>query len=135
MFGIFDNKETGDLKTRAEKLEKELEALRVERLDLKDEVGDLKLKKKVEEEDIKHMVMMKEERLDLKHLKKTAELEAEYATKNAGAELEKQKAIGEVKDKYRDKAEAVLEKQVNDMKDMYGQILERLPNVAVKLKG
>lgn len=135
MFGIFNNKETGVLKTRTEKLEKELEKLRVERLDLKDEVGDLKLKKKVEEEDIKHMVKMKEERLDLEHQKKTAKLGAEFASKNANAELEKQQAIGEVKDKYRDKAEAVLEKQVNDMKDMYGQILERLPNVAVKLKG
>ena len=132
---LFDNKETGALKTRTEKLEKELESLRVERLDLKDEVGDLKLKKKVEEEDIKHMVKMKEERLDLEHQKKTATLEAEYATKNATAELEKQKAIGEVKDIYRDKAEKSLEKQVTDIKDMYGQILERLPSVAVKLKG
>lgn len=134
MFNFFGDKETASIKAHNEKLTGEMEDLRAERLNLKDEVGNLKLKKKVEEEDIKHMVKMKEERLDLANEKKQQALEAEFATKNASAELEKQQAIGSVKDEYRDKMEVNLVKQVDDMKDMYSEILKRLPDVTVKMK-
>ena len=46
-----------------------------------------------------------------------------------------QEEVAEVKDKYRDKLEGFLEKQKNDIKGMYDEILNRLPNVNVKLKG
>ena len=57
------------------KLMDEIEELRKDRAQLKQEVEDLKLKKKIEEEDIKHMVKMKMERLDLEHQKKVQETE------------------------------------------------------------
>ena len=49
-------------------------------------------------------------------------------------EREKDSEIAKVKDDYRDKLEGRLEKEVVNMKEMYGQILERLPNINVKGK-
>ena len=106
------------------KLMDEIEELRKDRVRLKQEVEDLKLKKKIEEEDIKHMVRMKMERLDLEHQKKIQE-----------TEREKENEIANVKDKYRDKMELQLSKETANIKEMYAQILERLPNVNLKLKG
>jgi prolyl-tRNA synthetase len=40
-----------------------------------------------------------------------------------------------VRDEYRDKTEAQLEKQVDQMKGMYSDILARLPNINVKMTG
>lgn len=109
--------ELSGLRNERDCLEKEVRAL-------KREVEDLKLKRKIEDEDIKHMVRMKEERLDLEHQKKEAELERQ-----------KHEAIAEVKDKYRDKTENQLEKRAEDLKGMYAEILKRLPDVNVRLKG
>lgn len=123
MFSIFKNKKTKMLESHIEELEGKCDRLTDDRLGLKEEVEDLKLKKKMEEEDIKHMVKMKEERLDLDHQKKMQSLE-----------LEQHKAIAAVKDEYRDKIEVRLEKEGSNIKEMYGQILERLPNISAKLK-
>lgn len=124
MFNIFNkDKDAVNIKDRNKELETECDELRSDRRELKDEVEQLKLKKKIEEEDIKHMVKMKEERLDLEHKKKLQD-----------TELEKQKEVGKIKDTYRDKTEAQLEKQLVGMKDMYSEILQRLPNINAKLK-
>ena len=106
------------------KLMDEIEELRKDRTRLKQEVEDLKLKKKIEEEDIKHMVKMKMERLDLEHQKKVQE-----------TERAKEKEIANIKDTYRDKMELQLSKETTNIKEMYAQILDRLPNVNLKLKG
>lgn len=121
MFWKKDNKED---EAKVGKLEEEIKELKKERGELKEKVEGLKLKKKIEEEDIKHMVTMKEERLALDHEKKVAETE-----KLKDAEIAK------VKDEYRDKIEKNLEQQKNDVKAMYAEILQRLPDVNVKLKG
>jgi len=124
MWNIFNkDKDAVNIKDRNKELETECDELRSDRRELKDEVEQLKLKKKIEEEDIKHMVKMKEERLDLAHSKRLQDVE-----------LEKQKEVGGIKDTYRDKTEAQLEKQLVGMKDMYSEILERLPNINAKIK-
>jgi len=99
----------------------ERDTLRDQVRNLKDELAGLQSKKKIEEEDIKHMVRLKEERLEVKSQKMELTMEQE-----------KQAAIAEVKDTYRDKLEARLETEVENIKEMYGQILERLPNVNIK---
>lgn len=103
---------------------KELSDKAKERDKLRSEIEDLKSRKKIEEQEIRHMVKMKEERLQLEHEKKIQETEAE-----------KEREVAKVKDAYRDKMETRLEAEVQNMKEMYGQILERLPNVTARLKG
>ena len=100
------------------------EALLDENRKLKDDIADLRQKKKMEDENIRHLVKIKEESLDIAHERKTVELERKQ-----------QDAIATVKDKYREKQESTLQKQIEDGKQMYSEILARLPNVNVRLKG
>jgi len=121
MFNLFRKTESEEelemLRTQKTELEKEIKSL-------KEEVAGLKLKKKIEDEDIRHMVKIKQEALEIEHKKKNMDVEA---AKNA--------EIAECKDAYRDKMEMFLQKQVQDVKEMYAQILKRLPDVNVRLKG
>ena len=102
-------------------LKRIIETLESEKKTLKEEISDLKLKKKIEEEDIKHMVKIDRERKDIAVEKEKIRLQAEHAEK-----------VATVKDQYRDKTEAQLEKQLGMMKELYGEILTRLPNYNVK---
>ena len=104
-------------------LKREIEQLKKDKRGLKEEVEDLKLKKKMESEDIKHMVKINSERKDIELEKEKVKLQSELADK-----------IATVKDQYRDKTEKQLEKQLTNMKDMYGEILGRLPNYNVSHK-
>ena len=115
------NKKVSKLEEEKEDLKKIVKGLESEKKGLKEEVEDLKLKKKMEEEDIKHMVKIDRERKDISIEKEKLKLEGEKADE-----------IAKVKDTYRDKTEAQLEKQLANMKGMYGEILERLPNYNVK---
>lgn len=105
-------------------LKNQIENLRDSVRKAKDELADTKHQKKMEDEDIKHMVKMAKE----KH-------EIEFQKKVMALEKDKQCAIATVKDEYRDKLEKRLQTEVDNIKEMYGQILERLPNVNANLKG
>jgi len=91
---------------------------------LRDDLDTLSHEKKIAEEDIKHMVKLKEERLEIEHQKRLNDMV-----------LEKSKDIATIKDEYRDKLEEFLQAQVKDMRKMYEQILNRLPDINVSLKG
>lgn len=113
-----------DYKFDEKKYKTQIDSLKTERDSLKEELAALKLKKKIEEEDIKHMLHMKTEAMEL-----------EKERMDMKFEKKAEKAIREAHDKYRTKVEDMLGKQVTDLKEMYGQILARLPDVNVKLKG
>lgn len=106
-----------ELKDEIKKLERDIRSA-------KDDLADTKHEKKMSDEDIKHMVKMAKEKDELTLKRKIMD-----------AEAEKDAAIATVKDEYRDKMEERLEGEVKNMKEMYGQILERLPNVTARLKG
>ena len=84
-------------------------------------VDVLKQEKKITEEDIKHMVRIKEEKLAIQ-----AEREA------LERDREKEQAIAAVKDEYRNKLEQRLQTEVDNIRQMYSEILERLPKVSVR---
>ena len=91
---------------------------------LREEVADLKLQRKIEDEDIKHMVKIKEGQLDI-----------EFEKRKLQRDRECDAYVTDVKNEYRNKLEGFLKDQVKDVKEMYGQILKRLPDVNVRLKG
>lgn len=125
MFGFVRKTEvTGKLEKELEDLKSEHDLKEKEVKRLKEELEELNLKKKMSEEDIKHMVKIDQERRDIEYQKKVMELEVK---KNA--EIER------VRNDYRDKTEKQLETQVANMKEMYKEILGRLPDVNVRLKG
>lgn len=117
--------------SRIAELEASVGELTRQRNNLRDEVQEasvslaaLKHQNKMEQEDIKHMVRMKEERLEVEFEQKAMDIRAECA-----------KEISNVKDIYRDKMEENLAGQIDRMERMYGEVLSRLPNIGVKMKG
>lgn len=117
-------KKIAKLETTKSNLELEVEKLKEEATKAKEELAEVKHKKKMEDEDIKHMVKMSKEAGEIDLKKKVMDCEKEKA-----------EAIAVVKDEYRDKMEKRLQTEVSNIKEMYGQILERLPNVNAKLTG
>lgn len=102
--------ESGKLKTEIEELKKEL--------------AELNLKKVMEEREIKHLVTLKEEKLEIEHQKKEVELQKQYQEKEMILQTQ-----------YHDKIMEALNKAADDMNATYKEIMKRLPNVNVELKG
>ena len=100
------------------KLKAAITSLENERVDLKREVEDLKSKRKIEEEEIKHLVKIKDEKREI-----------EYEKREMALERKKNKAIADVKDEYRDKVEQNLENRNTELKEMYTEILSIVPKV------
>ena len=121
---MFSHRRTSKLKDDIRKLEDERDGLTDDNRMVKDELAELKQKRKMEDEDIRHMVTIKASKLDLEHQRKQVDLEGTFQAEKA-----------KIKDEYRDKLESTLQAQIKDVKDMYGEILKRLPNVQVRLKG
>ena len=115
-------------------LEERVIQLSNERHSLLDENEGLKVKnkqlsqtKQMEEEMVAHKLKMREESVTLDADKRVSEAERKAAK-------EKDDGIAKVKDKYRDKLENQLEKRGDEMKEMYSEILTRLPDVNLAIK-
>ena len=121
---MFNNRRSKHVQRQIEKLERERDSLNDDLMRVRNQLSELKQKRKMEDEDIRHLVKIKESKLDIEHQKRQIELEREQ-----------QKAIAKIKDEYRDKLEKELQKQIERMQEMYAEILGRLPNVNVRLKG
>lgn len=91
---------------------------------LKEEVADLELKKKIENEDLKHMIKIKEEKAEIVMEKKQLEMQRES-----------DKAIQKIRDEYQKKTEDSLEEQIKKMGETTDKIMSLVPNIGVKLNG
>jgi CRISPR/Cas system CSM-associated protein Csm4 (group 5 of RAMP superfamily) len=118
MFEFLKNKEVDSLKSRITYLEdKELVAREAKRI-AEDQLAEFKHKTKLEQEDIKHMVKMKEEKQEIELDKKKVELEREHFNK-----------IEVVKDDYRLKLEDLLKNQIKDAKESHQKLMEHMPKI------
>lgn len=81
----------------------------------------------MEQEEIAHKLKMREEQVAMDASKRIADAEQKAAK-------ERDEGIAKVKDKYRDKLENQLEKRGDEMKEMYSEILTRLPDVSLAIK-
>ncbi len=104
--------------TGEDTLPREVRRLEKEEARLTKEIETLKHKKKIEEEDIKHLVKLEKEKNGIEFQKKEMTLQKKHDDD-----------VAKVKDEYRDKLEKHLQEETKNIKEMYGQILERLPNV------
>jgi|SRR3990167_6928914 len=118
------HKRTAALERQIESLEGERDSLTDRNRMLKDNLAELEQKHRMQDEDIKHLVKIKESKLQMEHDQKMLVMQRE-----------KDADVLKIKDAYRDKLEAFLQQQVKDIKEMYGEILGRMPNVNVRLKG
>ena len=90
---------------------------------LKDELEDLKTKKVMEEREIKHLVKLKEEKLDVENQKKVLELRAEYNAMTM-----------RLQEKYHQQQLGDLAMARKEMKEIYSEIMQRLPNITASLE-
>ena len=102
--------ESGTLKTEVEQLKKEL--------------AELKLKKTMEEREIKHLVTLKEEKLTIEHEKKTVQLQKEFQEKEMKLQTE-----------YHNKIMKAIESARTEQQETYKEIMKSLPDVSVMLGG
>ena len=90
---------------------------------LKRQIEELELKKRLEQLEIEHLVKMKEEKQLIATQKRENELVAKYQQKEIALQTE-----------YHGKMLGTIEKAHQDIKEIYMQILARLPNVNVEMK-
>jgi len=105
------------------KLHKEVDALTEERRKLKDDLADIKKQKELEKTEIEHLVALKEERMKLQISQKEVELEKQF-----------QKREIDLMQKNHTDAMKRIEKAGDDMKEIYKEIMLRLPNVNLDIK-
>lgn len=112
-------------KLRAEKksLVKDIEAHKNTIEKLKREAREAEHKRKLEDEETRHLIKLREEKLEL-----------DFDRKNMDREKEKADAISKIREEYRDKIEEGLELRSQELREMYTEILGRLPNVNVMLE-
>ena len=109
-------------KLTGEKLKTETE-LNKSIADLDEQLAKLKLKRKIDEEDLAHMIKMSNDRLELKY------------EKDLMAEQKKhQGEIATLKSDHNDEIKELQQEAMAQLKRMYSEILERLPNLNATLK-
>lgn len=104
-------------------LQKDISKLTEEKRVLKDDLADLKKAKELEKTEIEHLVALKEQRMELTIQQKEIKLEKEFQQKELAL---RQKGYEEMT--------ANIKKAGEDMKHLYSEILQRLPNVNVEVK-
>ena len=100
-----------------------IDELNVEVEKLKTEIKNLQLDKRIEEEEIKHLVKMKEEKNLIEMQKKEISLQREFQEKEMS-----------LQSKYHEKVIATIEESRKETKELYSAIMERLPNVNMEIK-
>lgn len=86
------------------------------------ELEDLKLKKKMEEEEIKHLVKLERERQAVENQKTLLKMQEEFNGKES-----------KLRQEFFDKNMAIIKEGHQKMQEIYMQILERLPNVNMEI--
>jgi hypothetical protein len=91
--------------------------------DLTTENKKLRQKKSMDEEMIAHKLKMREEQVEIDSTKKIA-----------AGERAADERVATVKDEYRDKLETQLKKRGDELKELFKDILKRLPDVNLAIK-
>ena len=103
--------------------QEQIEKLKTEKQKVTNELADLQLNKKHELRDIEHMVKLREEKQAIELERKTVALQKEFQEREMKLQTEGHSKIM-----------AMLETGKKDLQDIYGKIIDRLPNVNVEMK-
>ena len=120
---------TDELNGQITRLDGELERVRKEKYKLVEEIEELKLKKRLEAEEIQHMVKINEERTAQSLETDKLKLERDYQQKITELEKMTMKQINDSLIKFHDKMESRFGEELKNLKEIYGLLMSRLPNV------
>ena len=90
---------------------------------MKKELEELKLQKTMEEREIKHLVTLKEAKLDVENEKKVVTLQAQFQEKEMKLQRE-----------YHTKVMTQIDAARKEQKEVYSEIMKRLPNITAALE-
>jgi predicted nucleic acid-binding Zn-ribbon protein len=129
--GWFMKEVEKQLKERCDGLEKKIITLRNEKDSVEDALYTLqcdheKMSRlhKIQEEEIAHKIKMRDEQVNMEKDKGIAE-----------AAVTADRRVTEVKDQYQNKLTTQLEERGDELRSMYKEILEKLPDVNVEIGG
>ena len=109
--------------------EKTLKALRA----TKEELEDVKLKKRLEAEEIKHMVRINEEKNKQELDNEKIKLQREFAEMVTQLKDQNRRELEESLKTFHGKMESRFSEELKNLKEVYGLLMQRLPNVNLTL--
>ena len=109
--------------------EKTLKALRA----TKEELEELKLKKRLEAEEIKHMVRINEEKNKQELDNEKIKLQREFAEMVTQLKDQNRRELEESLKVFHGKMESRFSEELKNLKEVYGLLMQRLPNVNLTL--
>lgn len=132
MFKLFSR---GNLveNARLKDLEGQIEGLVKDKRELKEEVEDLKLKKRLEQEEINHLVKINEEKLKAELERKELKLEQDFQKKINELEETSMKKVVASLAQFHEKMEAKFDSELKNMKDVLALLMKGLPNVNMEI--
>lgn len=128
MFTRIFIKET-DVKELQAEYEKTNKALRA----TKEELEDLKLKKRLEAEEIKHMVRINEEKNKMELEAEKIKIQKSLAETITRLKDENRRELEESLKQFHGKIESRFSDELTNLKEVYGLLMQRLPNVNLSL--
>ena len=118
-----------DIKELQSEYEKTQKALRA----TKEELEDLKLKKRLEAEEIKHMVRINEEKNKMEIENEKIRMEKELQHTITSLKDNNRRELEESLKGFHGKIEKRFSEELTNLKEVYGLLMQRLPNVNLSL--
>jgi len=125
--------EIRELKTDISLLQKANDGLKAEKIKLNEEVETLKLKKRLEQEEIRHMTKLNEERMKQEVESEKIKLTKKYAEDIKKFRDEQRVILVDSLKEFHTKMEQRFNSELDNLKETYKAIMERLPNVNLTL--
>lgn len=119
----------GVVKDELEEVRAEIKNLRVAKKKVEEELEGLKLKKRLEAEEIRHMTKINEERLKSELETKRINLEKEFNERISKFREEQTSELLKLNKELHGKLEGRFNVELGNLKDIYKALMDRLPNV------
>lgn len=110
-------------------LEGQVAGLIKEKRELVEKLEELKLKKRLEQEEITHMQRINEEKLKMEVDQEKLKLSREHQEKITALEEKTMKEIQKSLVEFHGKMEKRFSEELTNLKEVYGLLMQRLPNV------
>lgn len=126
-FSFVRGREYNEMRHSVERLVKEKQTL-------KEELEDLKLKKRLEQEEIKHMVRLNEEKMKSELESEKVKLQKKYQEDISKFKEEQRITLVDSLKEFHSKIENRFNSELENLKETYKAIMARLPNVNLTLE-
>jgi len=113
---------------------KQVDVLREDKKKLNEELENLKLKKRLEQEEIKHLTRINEEKNKMEVEQEKLKLSRDYASQISAFKEEQRLQLIESLTKFHEKIESRFNTELGNLKEIYQALMNRLPNVNLTLE-